>query len=65
MEQGGLGQVLSLVGLILLLISGVGRQQARQRQRQPSPGFQRLQYWGSLAAFALIIIGLLLMAWAK
>ncbi len=65
MEKGGLGQVLSLVGLIFLLITGMGRQRARSRQQPPTAGSQRWQKWASLAGFALIIVGLVLMATAK
>jgi hypothetical protein len=62
MEKIGLGQVLALLGLILLLLIGLGRQRARGQKQQPSPIFQRWQQWGSYAALALILIGLLLMA---
>lgn len=65
MQTGGLGQILALVGFILLLVAGVGRQRARQRPTPPSGAFQLFQTWGSLAAFALIVLGLLLMAAAK
>ena len=61
MENGGLGQVLALVGLVLLILTGMGRQRARQQQKKPSPAFRRWQQWGSYAALALILIGLLLM----
>jgi hypothetical protein len=65
MEHGGLGPVLALSGLILLLLTGLGRQRARSQQQKPSPAFVRWQKWGSLVAFALILAGLLLMATAK
>jgi len=65
METGGLGQLLALVGLIFLLLTGMGRQRARRQQQTPSPTFQLWQKWGSIAAFGLILVGLLLMAWAK
>ena len=58
-------EVLALVGLVSLLLTGMGRQRARQRERQPSPSFQRWQRWGSLAGLALILLGLFLMATAK
>jgi hypothetical protein len=61
MEKIGLGQVLALLGLILLLLIGLGRQRARGQKQPPSSAFQRWQQWGSYAAFALILIGLLLM----
>jgi ABC-type Fe3+ transport system permease subunit len=65
MEKGGVGQILALVGLIFLLITGMGRQRARSRQQQPAANPQRWQNWASLAGFALIIVGLVLMATAK
>jgi hypothetical protein len=65
MKTGGVGQLMALVGLIFLLLTGMGRQRARRQQQKPSPAFQAWQRWGSLAAFALIFIGLVLMAWAK
>ncbi len=65
MEKGGLGQVLALVGLVLLVLTGMGRQRARQREQQPSPSFQRWQRWGSLVGLALILTGLVIMGTAK
>uniref|UniRef100_A0A7C3V6F7 HIG1 domain-containing protein n=1 Tax=Desulfobacca acetoxidans TaxID=60893 RepID=A0A7C3V6F7_9BACT len=66
MEKGGLGQVLALVGLIVFVLTGVGRQQGRGRSPEPtSAAFQRWQQWGTLAAVALILLGLVLMATAK
>ncbi|MFW6122825.1 MAG: hypothetical protein ACOC6L_01145 [Thermodesulfobacteriota bacterium] len=65
METGGLGQLLALVGLIFLLLTGMSRQRARRQQQTRSPAYQRWQQWGSIAAFGLILVGLLLMAWAK
>ncbi|MGQ9687767.1 MAG: hypothetical protein ACUVXF_03110 [Desulfobaccales bacterium] len=65
MEKGGLGQILALVGFIVLLLTGIGRQQARRRGQPFSASFQRWQNLGGLAACALIIIGLILMALAK
>jgi len=65
MEKGGIGQILALVGLILLLLTGMGRQQARRQRQRPSPGFLLLQRWGAYAAFGLLLAGLLIMALAK
>jgi uncharacterized membrane protein len=67
MEKGGLGQILALVGLIVLLITGLGRQQSRRQPRSqpPSPAFRRWQQWGTFAAIALILAGLVIMAAAK
>lgn len=67
MEKGGLGQILALMGLIVFLITGLGRQQARRRpgSQAPSLGFQRWQQWGTFAAIGLMLAGLVLMATAK
>ncbi len=67
MEKGGLGQILALVGLIVFVLTGVGRQRARARKQSqpPSPIMLRMQQWGTFAAISLIVAGLLLMATAK
>lgn len=65
MEAGGLGKILALAGLMLLLFTSVGRQQARRQQQPPSPGFVLWQRWGRLAALGLVLVGLILMALAK
>ncbi len=67
MEKGGLGQILALVGLIIFLLTGVGRQRSRRRPQSqpPSLAWQRWQQWGTLAGIILIAAGLLLMASAK
>ena len=65
MKTGGLGQLLALVGLIFLLLTGMSRQRARRQQQTTSPASQLWQKWGSIAAFGLILAGLLIMAWAK
>jgi uncharacterized membrane protein len=67
MGKGGLGQVLALVGLIVFVLTGVGRQQSRRRSQSqpPSPTFQRWQQWGTIAAIFLIFAGLVLMAMGK
>jgi uncharacterized membrane protein len=67
MEKSGLGQVLALVGLIVFVLTGVGRQRTRSRSQSspPSPTLQRWQQWGTIAAIALILAGLVLMATGK
>jgi len=65
MEKVGLGQILALVGLIVLLLTGAGRQQSRRQRRPPSTRFLQWQRWGTYAALALLLAGLLLMTWAK
>lgn len=64
MGGGKLGPILAGLGMILFLITAWGRRQART-QRQPSAALLKLQSWGSLAAFALILAGLVLMNYQK
>lgn len=64
MQTGSLGQVLAVLGMILFLITAWGRRQARTR-KQPSAALVKLQSWGSLAAFGLILAGLVLMNYQK
>jgi uncharacterized membrane protein len=67
MEKSGLGQILALVGLILFVLTGVGRQRSRSRSQAspPSPTFQLWQKYGTIAAIALVVVGLILVAMAK
>ena len=67
MEKSGLGQILALVGLIIFVLSGVGRQRSRKGSQgpPPSPAFQLWQKYGTIAAIVLIAVGLLLMAMGK
>jgi Na+-transporting methylmalonyl-CoA/oxaloacetate decarboxylase gamma subunit len=67
MEKSGLGQVLALLGLIVFVLTGVGRQQSRRRSQSqpPSPIFKLWQQWGAIAAIALILAGLVLMVTGK
>ncbi len=67
MEKGGLGQILALVGLIVFVLAGVGRQKSRRRAQSPPPSsaFQLWQKWGTIGGLALIIAGLVLMAASK
>jgi uncharacterized membrane protein len=67
MEKSGLGQILALVGLIVFVLTGVGRQrhQSRAQASPPSPTFQHWQKYGTIAAIALIIAGLVLMTMGK
>ncbi|MCL6622058.1 MAG: hypothetical protein K6T55_08155 [Syntrophobacterales bacterium] len=60
MDYSPLGQLVALAGLLLLLVVNLTRGHLR-RQRRPSRGLLLLHQWGSLAAFALIFIGLGLM----
>ncbi|MHB8068734.1 MAG: hypothetical protein ACYDIC_12650 [Desulfobaccales bacterium] len=60
-----LGQVLALVGLVLLLLSGWRRRQARKAGQASTPQFFREQRWMYAAAYGLIIVGLMLIVGKK
>jgi hypothetical protein len=58
MEYSQLGAVIALMGLVLLLFTNLNRRAARRRHIwTPTDVF--IQKWGSLAAYALIAVGLL------
>lgn len=59
-----LGQVLALVGMVLLLLCGLRRQQARKAGQASAPDFLREQRVMYAAAYGLILVGLMLL-WAK
>jgi hypothetical protein len=62
LAAGKLGQILALVGLLLLVLSGLG---GRRRLRSPQAAtLRRWQRLGHLLGFVLIMIGLLVM-WAE
>ncbi len=61
METVDLGRILALLGLILVLLTGWRRRRARAQKQAPSPALLKLQSWGSLVAFGLILAGLILM----
>jgi hypothetical protein len=59
-----LGQIIALVGMVVLLLTGMRRQRARKSGQSSTPKFFREQRWLHGAAYGLILVGLLLM-WAK
>jgi uncharacterized membrane protein len=61
MESTTMGQLIALIGLILLVATSLQRQSARRRKVRLSPQALAWQKWGSLAAYALIAVGLYLM----
>jgi hypothetical protein len=65
MSTNELGQLLAFLGLILVLLIGWGRRRARAQKRSVSPVLLKIQSWGSLAAFGLILAGLILMSYHK
>jgi hypothetical protein len=58
MEYSHFGSVIALIGMILLLITILNRRAARQRRVWTRIDVV-VQKWGSLAAYALIAVGLL------
>lgn len=65
MESSTIGQLLALFGMILLMVTSLQRQSARRRKTRLSPQALVWQKWGSLAAYALILVGLYLMLGQK
>ncbi len=59
-----IGQILALVGMVLLILGGLGRQRARKTGKLADPGYLQQQRWLHAAAYGLILVGLLLM-WGK
>jgi len=59
-----IGHILALVGMVVLLLGGLGRQRARKLGKHGDPGFLRQQRWFHAAAYGLILVGLLLI-WGK
>jgi uncharacterized membrane protein YidH (DUF202 family) len=59
-----IGHILALVGMVILILGGMGRQRARKQGKHADPGFLRQQRWLYGAAYGLILAGLLLM-WVK
>jgi hypothetical protein len=60
MDYSQLGTVAALIGMILLLCTNLNRRAARGRKIWTRTDVL-IQRWGSLAAYALIAVGLLLL----
>jgi hypothetical protein len=54
------GEILALVGMVVLLLSNMGRRRVRQGQL-PKGGLMRMLAWGDFVAFGLILVGLVVM----
>jgi LPXTG-motif cell wall-anchored protein len=65
METLRSGQILALLGLVLVVLTGWGRRRRRDRQKPPSRTELLLQTWGSVAGFLMILAGLVLMSFHK
>ena len=61
----GAGKILALVGLLLLLASNYGRQQARKKRVGAGGAANHWTQWTTLAAFGTILAGLVLMYFEK
>lgn len=59
-----LGQILALLGLVLLVLGNLGRRRSRRGRQPPVAGFARWQRLSDLTALGLILAGLLLM-WSQ
>lgn len=60
MEYSSFGSILALVGMVLLLLVNLNRRSARRRKIWTRTDIL-LQKWGSLVAYGLIALGLLLL----
>jgi hypothetical protein len=56
---------MALVGLILLLLTGMGRQKSRRQTQESSPQLPEWQRWGNYVGLALVLVGLLIWIWTK
>ena len=65
MDTGNYGQILALVGLILVMFTGWGRRRLRDRKQALSPTTLAIQYWAGTAGFLMILAGLVLMSFSK
>ena len=60
MEYSRLGSIIALIGMVLLLVVNLNRRAARRRRMWTRTDVL-LQKWGSLGAYGLIAVGLLLL----
>jgi hypothetical protein len=59
------GEVIALVGMAVLLLSNMGRRQARQGKVRANRGLTNMLSWGDFVAFGLILVGLVFMYFQK
>jgi uncharacterized membrane protein YidH (DUF202 family) len=59
-----IGHILALMGMVVLILGGLGRQRARKLGKHQDPDFLKQQRWLYAAAYGLILGGLMLM-WGK
>jgi hypothetical protein len=59
------GEIIALVGMGVLLVSNMGRRQARQGKTPANRKLAKLQSWGDFVAFGLILAGLVVMYFQK
>jgi hypothetical protein len=63
-EQMKLGEILALVGMAVLLLTGLGRRRVRDGRLAGRGGLIKWVVWrGDFVACALILAGLVLMYW--
>jgi hypothetical protein len=52
------GEILALVGMVVLLVNNMGRRRARQGKVPAQGRLARLLSWGDYVAFGIILVGL-------
>lgn len=54
------GEIVALVGMVVLLLNNMGRRRARQGKVPAKGTLARLLSWGDYAAFGIIMAGLVI-----
>ncbi|MDI6854496.1 MAG: hypothetical protein QME75_12930 [Deltaproteobacteria bacterium] len=65
MENANIGQILAILGLVVVLLTGWGRRRRRDRRQAPSRTELLIQNWAAVAGFLMILAGLVLMSFHK
>jgi hypothetical protein len=55
------GEIIALAGMVVLLLSNLGRRQSRQGRLPAKRRLARMLSWGDFLAFGLILLGLVVM----
>lgn len=65
MGTGNLGQILAIIGLIMVVIMRWSGRRVRGQKRPAAPAGFDYHFWGGLAGFLLILAGLVLMNYQR
>ncbi len=59
------GEIIALAGMVVLLVSNMGRRQARRGKAPATRSLAKMLSWGDFVAFGLILVGLVIMYFQK